>query len=102
MYKALNPHAIGVRTSNLSEAIAAARKGGFDGVEFDVREVADLVEQQGAAAVKDMFATAELKPAGWGLPVNCRGSEEQWRQELAALPRLAQAAEAVGCPRTMT
>ena len=102
MYKALNPRAIGVQTTNLREAIAAAKKGSFGGVEFDAREVAELVQQQGADAVKGMFAAAGLKPAGWGLPVDWRGSEEQWQQDLAALPRLVQAAKAIGGFRSMT
>ncbi|HZP81611.1 MAG TPA: sugar phosphate isomerase/epimerase [Chthonomonadaceae bacterium] len=102
MYKALSPGAIGVRVSNLKEAIAAAKKGGFEGVEFGVHEVASLVETQGANAVTDLFAQAGLRPAGWGLPTDWRTSEENWKKGLDELPRLAQAAAAIGCPRTMT
>jgi hypothetical protein len=48
MYMALSPHAIRVRAASLDEAIAAARLGGFEGVEINIRELADLVEAQGA------------------------------------------------------
>ncbi|MBV9866446.1 MAG: sugar phosphate isomerase/epimerase [Abitibacteriaceae bacterium] len=102
MYKALSPGAIGVKTANLQEAIAAAQTGGFEGVEFSVHEVAGLVEAQGADYVKGLFADAKLKPAGWGLPTDWRSSEENWRKGLDELPRLAKAAAAIGCPRTMT
>ena len=102
MNKALSPGAIGVKTANLQEAIAAAQTGGFEGVEFSVHEVAGLVEAQGADYVKGLFADAKLKPAGWGLPTDWRSSEENWRKGLDELPRLAKAAAAIGCPRTMT
>ena len=102
MFKALSPHAIGVRTQNLQEAIAAAKKGGFDGVEFRPAEVAGLVEQQGADAVKQLFSDAGVRPAGWGLPVDWRGDEEKWRAGLDELPRLAQAAAAIGATRSFT
>lgn len=102
MYKALSPGAIGVRTQTLDESIAAAKLGGFEGVEFNVREVAALVDEHGAEAVRARFADAGLRPAGWGLPVDWRGGEEQWQKGLQDLPRLAQAAAAIGCARGMT
>jgi sugar phosphate isomerase/epimerase len=102
MYKALSPGAIGVQAKTLAEALMAAQQGGFAGVEFNAREVAGLVEQRGAEAVRAQFANAGLRPAGWGLAVDWRGGEQAWRQGLEELPRLAQAAAAIGCPRTMT
>ena len=102
MYKALSPGAIGVRTANLREAISAAQTAGFEGVEFNAREVADLVETEGADAVKAMFADAGLRPAGWGLPVEWRGGEDAWRKGLDELPRQARAAAAIRAHRTMT
>ena len=102
MFKAVSPGAIGVRPRNLEEALAAARRGGFEGLEFNAAEVAGLVEDQGAEHVRSLFAEAGLRPAGWGLPTDWRGSEENWRQGLAELPRLAQAAAAIGGTRSST
>ncbi|MDQ3328630.1 MAG: sugar phosphate isomerase/epimerase [Chloroflexota bacterium] len=102
MYIALAPHAIGVRVRDLPEAIAAARTGGFEGVEFAVEEVAGLVEQHGADHVRGLFADAGVRPAAWSLPTNWRGDEETWRGDLEKLPRLASVAAAIGCPRTTT
>lgn len=102
MYKALSPGAIGVRAANLQEALAAAKSGGFDGVEFNPAEVADLIDAHGAAHVRGLFEQAGLQPAGWGLPLDWRGSEEKWRDGLALLPRRAQAAAAIGGTRCST
>lgn len=101
MYKALSPGAIGVQATTLKEAIAAAQQGGFEGVEFNVREVADLVDQHGAESVKELFDQAHLKPAGWGVSIDWR-KEAAWQQGLAELPRLAAAAAAIGCPRALS
>ena len=102
MYKALSPGAVRVSTANLEESLAAAKTGGFDGVEFNPSEIADLVEQQGAEAVRGRFAEAGIRPAGWGMPVDWRGSDENWQAGLSALPRLAQAAAAIGGVRVST
>jgi len=102
MYKGLSPYAIQVPVKNLQEAIAAATTGGFGGVEFDVREVAARVESDGADAVKALFAAAGLQAAGWGLPVDWRGSEDKWRPGLDELPHLAKAAAAIGGTRVST
>ncbi len=102
MYTALSPGAIGVRANTVAEAIAAAKIGGFAGVEFNPAEVADLVERDGAEAVKNLFADAGIRPSGFGLPTDWRGDEAKWRSELALLPRMASAAAAIGGGRTMT
>ena len=102
MYKALSPGAIGVRARNLVEAIAAAKTGGFEGVEFNPAEIADLIASHGASYVTDQFASAGVRPAGFGLPVDWRGTEESWKIGLEQLPKLAQAAAAIGGFRTMT
>src|SRR5690242_3631382 len=102
MYSALSPGAIGVRAPGLTEAIAAARIGGFEGVEFNPAEVAELIENNGPDYVLSLFRDAEVRPAGFGLPLDWRGDEAAWRASLVKLPRLAQAAQAIGGTRTMT
>jgi sugar phosphate isomerase/epimerase len=102
MYMALSPGALGVRAASLQEAITVARDNGYGGVEFGINEVADVVARDGADAAKAMFDQAGVKPAGFGLPVRWNAPEEEWRAGLAELPRLAAAAQAVGCGRTMT
>ncbi len=102
MYSALSPGCVHVRVSNLAERIAAAKNYGFAGVQVDINEIADLIDTQGTESVKAQFETAQIIPAGWGLPTDFRGSEESRRKALAELPRLAKASEAIDCFRTFT
>ncbi|MBI3969651.1 MAG: sugar phosphate isomerase/epimerase [Chloroflexi bacterium] len=102
MYKALSPGTIGVRPHDLRDAVALAAKHGFGGVEVNAREVAHLVEQEGAEAVRGIFTQAGIRPAGFGLPVDWRGAGETWREGVEQLPRLAAAAASIGATRCMT
>jgi sugar phosphate isomerase/epimerase len=102
MYKALSPWAICVRPANVDEAIQAAVIGGFQGVEVSAHEVADLIDTHGADSVKAKFTSAGVQAAAFGLPVEYRGDEQKWRDGLAVLPRLANAAAAIGAVRTST
>ncbi|MCC6730902.1 MAG: sugar phosphate isomerase/epimerase [Chthonomonadales bacterium] len=102
MYMALSPGALGLRVGSLSEAIDLAKSAGYGGVEVGIHEVASLVDARGAESVRAMFDEAGVRPAGWGMPVKWNGSEEEWRQGVDELGRLAKAAQAIGCPRTMT
>lgn len=102
MYKGLSPGAIGVAAGNLEARLNAAKIGGFGGVEIDPAEIADLVEKDGAGAVRARFEEAQIAPAGFGLPVEWRGAQDAWEAGLNHLPRLAEAAAAVGATRTMT
>jgi sugar phosphate isomerase/epimerase len=100
MYSALSPGAIGVAAPTIEDAIAAARQGGFAGVEVNVRELAERVAREGAGALRALFDGSGVRPAAFGLPVDWHGSEEAWRRDLRALPDLARAAASVGCTRT--
>ena len=102
MYKTLSAGAIGVKTSSLEEGLTAAQMGGFEGLEFAAGQVADLVDQRGADAVMRMFTDAGIRPAAFGLPVDWRSTEANWRRDLEPLPRLAKAAAAIGVDRTFT
>jgi sugar phosphate isomerase/epimerase len=102
MYAGLSPGAIGVSAPNLHAALEAARMGGFDGVEFNPAEIADLIDAEGAAQAKARFEAAGIKPCGFGLSVEWRGEEDAFRASLARFPRLVEAAAAVGATRCST
>lgn len=102
MYSALNAGAIKVNGGSLSELVGKAKAHGFKGAEISIGEAADLIDKNGLASVKDIFAGAGVVAAGWGLPTDWRKDEAKFQSELAALPRLAKAAAALDCLRTAT
>src|SRR5215203_5059317 len=102
MFKTLSPHAINVNPPDLETAIRYAKLGGFEGLEFWARGVADLIDSIGADAVKKMFTDSGIRPAAWGLPVDWRTSDENWKRDLTRLGRAAKAARALGTDRCAT
>jgi sugar phosphate isomerase/epimerase len=102
MFKTLSPGAIQCKPATLDDALALAGAGGFDGLEINASQVADLVDQHGADAVKRKFADSNIRPAAFGLPVDWRTTEENWRRDLEKLPRLAKAVASIGVKRCAT
>ncbi|HEX9924322.1 MAG TPA: sugar phosphate isomerase/epimerase [Anaerolineae bacterium] len=101
MIPTLNVDMLGIQAT-LPETIALARAHGFEGVDVDITEVADLVDAHGPEYVRDLFASAGIRAGQWGLPLDFRRDEATWRQGLGELPRLVGAAQAVGIERTAT
>jgi len=98
MYKAVTLGAIGVKADSLDEALAAAKSVGFTGLDFSIGQVAAL----GAEAAKQKFDAAGIRAAVFGVPFEWRREEDKWKAGLAELPKLAAAAQAVGCTRCAT
>ncbi len=96
MFKSLSPGAIGIRGLSLSESINLAKQTGFAGLDFNIDEAAEL----GADAARTLFEEAGIQYGAWGLPVRWQGDE--WRADLAELPRLAAVAAEMGATRTAT
>src|SRR5262249_3026991 len=78
-----------------ADALAMATQHGFAGIDFDVREAADL----GADRVRGMFEQAGLRQGVWSLPFNYRQDEEQYQAGLAELPRFAALGAQLGATR---
>jgi len=103
MYQTLGPEALGIRGLSLPEAIDLARAAGFAGLSFSIAQAANLADVHGIAHVRDLFDRAGVRPAHWNLPLDWRQpGEEEWRAGLAALPRQAEVACALGADRTAT
>ncbi len=98
MYSLLNPGVIGVTAPDLDSAIAAAKFGGFDGVEVNGKEIAD----SDLGRIKDRLAKAGMKAGAFGLPTDWRASEEELTSSLPDLGRIARACASIGCTRTFT
>ncbi len=101
MFKNLSPGAIGIRNCSLADSIDLAARSGFGGIDFSIREAADLVESNGLDYVKALFENAGVRPGQWGLPVRWL-DQEQWQQDLEDLPQLAALGRELGCTRTAT
>jgi sugar phosphate isomerase/epimerase len=87
---------------DLPAALRLAQQGGFAGLELNAPTVADLLDERGVDDVRALFSEADLRPAGWGLPMNWRGSQDDWQRDLERLPRFAKAAAALGATRCFT
>ena len=101
MFRSLNPGAIGIKAP-LSEGLELAKAAQFQGLSINMPEVAALVEEKSVAFVNALFDEAGLKMGAWGLPVNWRADEDEFKQELTKLPGYAQTAQALGCTRLST
>lgn len=98
MIKTLAAGAIGVSASNLDEALAAAKLGGFEGLDFSLGQA----EHLGGAEARARFEAAGVQPAVFGVPFEWRRDEEAWLGGLKALPALADLAKTIGCTRCAT
>jgi sugar phosphate isomerase/epimerase len=102
MFKNLSPGAVGIRGLSLAEQIDLAAKTGFGGIDFSIREAAELADQHGIEHVRALFADAGVRPGQWGLPVVWNREDDQYQEGLAALPQLAAFGRDLGCTRTAT
>ncbi|MDE2819654.1 MAG: sugar phosphate isomerase/epimerase [Chloroflexota bacterium] len=100
MYKTLSPGAIGIRGQSLQENLSLAAQTGFEGLDFSIQEAAQIAEAHGVDAVRALFEDAGVKYGAWGAPVNWQG--EGWRDDVAALPKLAELAAELGADRCST
>ena len=101
MFKNLSPGAVGIRGLSLAEQIDLAAKTGFGGIDFSIREAADLADAHGVEHVRGLFEASGVRPGQWGLPV-AWNKDEQWEADLADLPKLAALGRELGCTRTAT
>ncbi len=92
--------AIGVR-ADLPEAIRLAHEHGFESVEPSAPALAKLSDGESAELVADLEAKGLVWGAA-GLPVNFRGDEARFRDDLKRLPQLAAALRRAGVTRVGT
>ncbi len=100
MFSSLNTGAIGIQGHGLEQTLALAQRCGYGGVDFDIREAAQLAEARGIDGLRELFARHDARPGNWGLPVNWQGDD--WEEDVARLPALAQVAQELGALRTTT
>ena len=86
MFKNLSPGAIGIQAS-IEEGLALAKSAGFEGLDLNIGEASTLASEHSVDYVKNLWAEADLKMGGWGMPVNYRGSDAEFDESLSQLPR---------------
>ncbi len=99
MYSSFNARALGLEMS-ADEAIEVAAENGFDGVDLMVRDLVGA--ESDLTRLRERMNDLGLKAGAWPLPVRWRGDEAIYREDLCQLPRLADAAMALGLSRTGT
>lgn len=100
MYKTISPGALGIRGNSLQEHIELARRTGFQGLDFSIREAAGLARDMGTAQVKALFHDNGIRPGAWGLPFDWRA--DSWREDVAELAQYAEVAAQLGALRAST
>lgn len=99
MFKNLNPGMIGIHAS-LAEALDMAAQYGFDGVDINLPDIAEMARETSAGEVRDLLGRAACRPGNWGLPIKWHDSEQDQEEELARLRRYANLARDIGALRT--
>jgi len=99
MFASFNARALGL-TLPAEATIDLAAASGFAGVDLLVR---DLIEDGlDPRALRDRMDGLGLRGGAWPLPVDWRGGEERFADDLGRLPALARAASILGLHRTAT
>ena len=100
MYKTLSPGALSIRGLSLVDGLKLAKDTGYEGLDFSIREAATLADERGAGYVRALFDDAGIKYGAWGMTV--RWQHDDWRDDLAALPRFAALGAELGALRSAT
>lgn len=99
MFASWNARAAGLAQS-AGEAIEAASTVGFEGVDLLVR---DIVESGvDATELRRRMDDLGLRGGAWPLPVDWKGGDGRFRNDLRQLPRYARVAATLGLTRTGT
>lgn len=99
MFPSFNARAVGLSLS-AAETIELAAAAGFAGVDLLVRDLLDAGERP--AELRRRMDDLGLVGGAFPMPVSWRGDATAFREGLAALPRLLDAAAALGLRRTAT
>jgi sugar phosphate isomerase/epimerase len=84
-----------------SELIELALSFGFDAMDIDILDFQQQADVYGATHARRLMVSARLKSGVFHLPVHLGGDDETFEQELAALPKRLELAEATEAPRAV-
>jgi sugar phosphate isomerase/epimerase len=93
MFCCFNARALGL-SMTATRTVEIAARAGFGGVDLLVRDLLALGEDP--RDLRRRMDAAGLRGGAWPLPVDWRGDPDRFRDDLAALPRYAEAAARLG------
>ncbi len=99
MFPSFNARAVGLSLS-AAETVEIAASAGFAGVDLLVRDL--LAAGEVPAKLRRRMDDLGLVGGAFPMPVSWKGDEATFRRDLAELPRLLDAASALGLLRTAT
>ncbi len=102
MFKNLFPGMIGIHNLPPHEAIALAKRMNFGGVDINIREMRQLVDDKGIDHCRSLFQESGLRAGNWIMPNEWKKSDAEWRGLIAEVPRFAEISRELGCTRSST
>jgi sugar phosphate isomerase/epimerase len=102
MFTSLNTGAISLDVP-FGEALSLAQRHGFAALDLPPAE--SLLQLAAATSVEDIrerYEAVNLRPGGWALPVDFKGSQEVYERGLELLPQCAALAQALHSPWCFT
>jgi sugar phosphate isomerase/epimerase len=100
MFKNLNAGAIGIRNFSLEQTIQLAQQTGYAGVDFNIKEAAEMAQSNGIDSVKKLFTDNNILPGAWSPPFDWRS--DAWAEGVKNLPEYAAVAAELGALRAAT
>ena len=101
MYKNLSPYTLGI-SGRQGELLEIAMTYRFKGMDIDIKEAVKRAEISGIEGATRYILSAPINIGGFDLPVRWAGSEEDFKADLAGLPKVLDVATALGAARCYT
>ncbi|MBO0995754.1 sugar phosphate isomerase/epimerase family protein [Bacillus sp. SD088] len=101
MIKGLSSAGLG-QVEGIEQLIELASKNGFGAIDTSGKELSDWVESKGLAEAKDFLDQQQVSIGSIGLPVEWRGTDEQFKEGLPKLLADAKIAAEFGCQSCCT
>ncbi len=101
MYRNLSPFTLGI-SGRQGELLEIAMTYRFKGMDIDIREAVKRADISGIEAATRYILGAPIKIGGFDLPIRWAGSDEDFKADLAGLPKMLDVATALGANRCYT
>ena len=100
MYKGFSSSLLGFRGRLLKDDVSLALENAYEGINFNIAE--EYLNDSDPGKIKELLQKSNLKPGGFGLPVDFRNAEEKYEENFAKLPDYCKYAKEIGMDRCIT